>query len=123
MISKNVKPVNNFSSSKSISVSQYSTPSSFFLICWIFFQLLQNFFVSALLGSSLKVLSVETMIELGSKKEFPQKEFLINGKKCLKTPILHFFECETVFATKPDVIQFICKVCTKDCTTHFSAVT
>jgi hypothetical protein len=74
-------------------------------------------------NSSLKVVTKETMLELGLKNRFPTKEFLIAGKIVHKTPILNFFESISSFQSFPiEKIQFTCKACHKEIFVDLKAV-
>jgi len=56
--------------------------------------------------------SIENLLKLAEKNQFPKKEFTFGNKISTFTPKLHFFECETVFTQRPvENIKFKCKFC------------
>ncbi len=55
--------------------------------------------------------SIENLLKLPEKNQFPKKEFTFENKISAFTPKLHFFECETVFTQRPlENINFKCKL-------------
>jgi hypothetical protein len=58
--------------------------------------------------------SIENLLKLAEKNQFPKKEFTFGNKITTFTPKLHFFECETVFTQRPlESIKFKCKLCNR----------
>ena len=58
------------------------------------------------------VMSVEKMIKMANKKEFPQRVVTINDEKHHYTPTLNFFEFVDQYAKLPEEkVSFKCKIC------------
>jgi hypothetical protein len=59
-------------------------------------------------------LSVDDLIRLSMKKEFPKKNLIVNNKIKKYTPALHFFDSTRIFKKHPkteDKFEYKCKIC------------
>ena len=54
---------------------------------------------------------IEEQLEYSKKKEFPQKEFIVDGVKKLYRPYLFFTESNTIIENKNFNVEFRCILC------------